>query len=67
MRDNFRHDLINSIIIIRRVMKSSRPIIEKMIAEKLEQEKDIQLTMLSESMSVVEKEIEKLNELCGEL
>jgi len=72
MTRNFRHDLLNSIVIIKRLIKSTKPTIEQLIDDKLAEEGSnnslgvsrSQLEMLKQSLSILEKEADKLSKIC---
>ena len=69
---NIRHDLLNSVVIIKRLITSLKPTIEKMVDDclthKLTTEyTDKQLETLKQSMIILEKEAEKLSRICDNI
>lgn len=66
-----RHDLCNSVVVIKRLIEFSKPIIEKLVdycSNRSEQEiPAAKLEKLTQALNLLELEIKKLSESCKTL
>lgn len=72
MTDNIRHDLLNSVVVIKRLSRSSLPAVEQLFNDCLGNAIPVklprqQLETLKQSIAILEKEIEKLSKICDNL